>query len=244
LIFISSEHEYEVVWEGIGKENSWHTRTELLEMGYKKMLDEKDQQIAMESMLGQRKLTTGEIQKHFDGFNLEPQFAQHTKMGALSGGQKVKVVLGAGLWNLPHLVILDEPTNFLDRDSLGALASAIKEFKGGIFMISHNSEFYEALCPEKWILESGRLTVMGAEWMEEVEKARKKAEKLAKKTLDFNEKEEKKDALGNTIAEAPAGKKELSRADRKQLMKQRKEMLKRGEDTYDIDQLLELEDAA
>jgi hypothetical protein len=29
-------------------------------------------------------------------------------------------------------------------------------------MISHNAEFYEALCPEKWILESGRLTVMGA----------------------------------------------------------------------------------
>ena len=95
-------------------------------------------------------------------------------MGALSGGQKVKVVLGAGLWNLP-LVILDEPTNFLDRDSLGALATAIKEFKGGVFMISHNAEFYEALCPEKWILESSRLTVMGAEWMEEV-KARKRAE--------------------------------------------------------------------
>jgi hypothetical protein len=54
------------------------------------------------------------------------QFAQHTRMGALSGGQKVKVVLGAGLWNLPHIVILDEPTNFLDRDSLGALATAIK----------------------------------------------------------------------------------------------------------------------
>jgi len=103
-------------------------------------------------------------------------------MGALSGGQKVKVVLGAGLWNLPHIVILDEPTNFLDRDSLGililgyerhldivskrfscccagALATAIKEFKGGIFMISHNAEFYEALCPEKWILESGRVSL-------------------------------------------------------------------------------------
>ena len=38
----------------------------------------------------------------------------------------IKVVLGAGLWNLPHIVILDEPTNFLDRDSLGALATAIK----------------------------------------------------------------------------------------------------------------------
>ena len=76
-------------------------------MGYKKLVDEKDQQITMESMLGQRKLTTGEIQKHFDCFGLEPAFAQHTRMGALSGGQKVKVVLGAGLWNLPHLIILD-----------------------------------------------------------------------------------------------------------------------------------------
>ena len=236
------EHEYEVIWEGPGREDSWHTRTELLQMGYKKMLDEKDEQIAMESMLGQRKLTTGEIQKHFDGFGLEPQFAQHTRMGALSGGQKVKVVLGAGLWNLPHIIILDEPTNFLDRDSLGALASAIKEFKGGIFMISHNAEFYEALCPEKWILESGRLTVMGAEWMEEVEKARKKAEKLAKRQLNFKQDEEQKDALGNTIVKEESNEpQELSRADKKRLMKLRKDMIKNGEDTYEIDVKLGLE---
>ena len=235
------EHEYEVIWEGQGREDSWHTRTEILQMGYKKLLDEKDQQIAAESMLGQRKLTTGEIQKHLDCFGLEPAFAEHTRMGALSGGQKVKVVLGAGLWNLPHLVILDEPTNFLDRDSLGALALAIKEFKGGIFMISHNSEFYEALCPEKWILESGRLTVMGAEWMEEVEKARKKAEKLASKQLNFKQEEEQKDALGNTIVKAPEEQKELNRSDKKRLQKLRKDMMKRGEDTYEIDIQLGLE---
>lgn len=242
------EHEYEAVWEPVqqGKgvvlqrENTWHTRTELKDMGYQKFIDAKDEQIAMESMLGQRKLTTGEIQRHFDGFGLEPQFAQHTRMGALSGGQKVKVVLGAGLWNLPHIVILDEPTNFLDRDSLGALAKAINEFKGGLFMISHNAEFYEALCPEKWILESGRLTVMGAEWMEEVEKARKKAEKLAARSLNYDQKEEKKDALGNTIVVVEEEKKELTRDDKKKLMKARKDMVKRGEDTYDVDVLLGL----
>ena len=138
------------------------------------------------------------------------------------------------------MVILDEPTNFLDRDSLGALAMAIKEFKGGIFMISHNSEFYDALCPEKWILESGRLTVMGAEWMEEVEKARKKAEKLAAKQLNLNQEEEMKDSLGNTIQKTPEQPKELSKSERKKLQKQRKEMLKRGEDTYDIDEQLGL----
>jgi elongation factor 3 len=232
------EHEYEVIWEGQGRENSWHSKQELIDWGYQKMVNQKDEQIAMESMLGQRKLTTGEIQKHFDGFGLEPAFAQHTRMGALSGGQKVKVVLGAGLWNLPHIIILDEPTNFLDRDSLGALATAIKEFKGGLFMISHNAEFYEALCPEKWILESGRLTVMGAEWMEEVEKARKKAEKLAKRSLNLDEKEVKYDALGNTIEEVKEEVKELNRADRKKLMKQRKDMIKNGEDTYELDKIL------
>lgn len=235
------EHEYEVQWEGVGRENSWLTRTELGNMGYNKMMNQKDEAIAMESMLGQRKLTTGEIQKHFDGFGLEPQFAQHTRMGALSGGQKVKVVLGAGLWNLPHIVILDEPTNFLDRDSLGALASAVKAFKGGVFMISHNSEFYEALCPEKWLLESGTLTVLGAEWMEEVEKARKKAEKLAKKSLNIDNKEEVKDALGNTVAVVEE-KKELDRNEKKRLMKVRKDMIKRGEDTYEIDQQLGIDE--
>ena len=241
------EFEYEVVWEGDGREDSWKTRTELLQMGYKKMLDEKDEQIAMESLLGQRKLTTGEIQKHFDGFGLEPAFAQHTKMGALSGGQKVKVVLGAGLWNLPHIVILDEPTNFLDRDSLGALASAIKEFKGGLFMISHNSEFYEALCPEKWILESGRLTVMGAEWMEEVEKARKKAEKLAKRTLNFDNvnAEAKVDALGNIIEEKPIDNtKDMSDKEKKKELKNLQRELKDGrkKNTLTEDQILDLED--
>jgi len=41
------------------KENSWLTRTELKDMGYEKLMNQKDEQIAMESMLGQRKLTTG-----------------------------------------------------------------------------------------------------------------------------------------------------------------------------------------
>ena len=48
------------------------------------------------------------------------------------------------------------------------------------------------------------------------------------------------DAAGNAIAVVEE-KKELNRSDRKQLMKQRKEMLKRGEDTYDIDQQLGIE---
>ena len=58
------EFEYEAAWETQGRENSWHTKTELENWGYKKMVVKKDEEIVMENMLGQRrKLTTGEIQE-------------------------------------------------------------------------------------------------------------------------------------------------------------------------------------
>lgn len=63
--------------------------------------------------------------------------------------------------NNPHILILDEPTNFLDRDSLGGLAVAIRDYKGGVVMISHNDEFVSALCPEQWHIDEGRLTQKG-----------------------------------------------------------------------------------
>jgi elongation factor 3 len=55
---------------------------------------------------------------------------------------------------------MDEPTNYLDRDSLGALAGAIKEFQGGVLLISHNNEFTSALCPEVWKVDNGFVTVI------------------------------------------------------------------------------------
>ena len=75
-------------------------------------------------------------------------------------------MLGGSFWNQPHIVILDEPTNYLDRDSLGALSKAIETFDGGVVMITHNDEFCKHLCPERWVLEAGRLDCQGdAEWM-------------------------------------------------------------------------------
>merc|ERR1711968_259286 len=106
-------------------------------------------------------LTKKEVEKHLIGFGIQPEQASHTLIGSLSGGQKVKVVLAASLWQNPHLVILDEPTNYLDRDGLGALTKAIEEFKGGVVIISHNREFCNAVAQEKWIMEKGRLRKEG-----------------------------------------------------------------------------------
>lgn len=57
--------------------------------------------------------------------------------------------------------MLDEPTNFLDRDSLGGLAVAIRDFKGGVILISHNEEFVGALCSEQWHVNDGRVAQKG-----------------------------------------------------------------------------------
>lgn len=65
------------------------------------------------------------------------------------------------MWSRPHLLVLDEPTNYLDREALGALTLGIKEFGGGVIIISHNREFLDAITTETWLLEGGRLKTSG-----------------------------------------------------------------------------------
>ena len=233
------EHEYEAKSEGVVEMVQWFTKSELIEMGYEKMVKEFDEKLAMESMMGQRKLTTGEIQKHMNSFGLEPELAQHTKITALSSGQKMRCYLAAATFYLPHTIIFDEPTNFLDRESTNALSDAIKNFKGGVLVISHNDDFYNAITREKWLLENGKLTGFGDNMIEALEKERKKQEKENAKKLKFDTEEDKYDSLGNKIEAAPKEKKELTRDEKKKLMKQRKEMQKAGLDTYEIDIILD-----
>merc|ERR1712238_355266 len=61
----------------------------------------------------------------------------------------------------PHVLILDEPTNYLDREGLGALVLAIQDYKGGVLIISHNKEFCDGVATEKWIMKGGRLRIEG-----------------------------------------------------------------------------------
>ena len=50
---------------------------------------------------------------------IDPEFGTHSHIRGLSGGQKVKCVIAAAMWQSPHMLILDEPTNYLDREALG-----------------------------------------------------------------------------------------------------------------------------
>merc|ERR1712070_853948 len=244
-------NEYEAQFVGCQnpmEENSWMSSDALSKMKWidnadkkrpeydcgpalKKLMMQVDERLAFEaSGIATKKLTQLNIQKHLDCFNLETQFGTYSKISALSGGQKVKVVLAAAMWKEPHILILDEPTNFLDRDSLGALATAIKNYAGGCIIISHQREFYSALCPEVWSVVDGRCTVSGSEWMDAAEKARKKAEKEAKKTASLT-KEDKFDAFGNKIEEK-LEKKKIPKSELKKLKKRVAEQRKAGMEVY------------
>lgn len=179
---LKKSFQYEIKWVGLKeKQNGWIPRERLEELGFGKMMQEFDDKAAgryaifsivkqskpninnREGLSGflSKSLTTAAIAKHFQHFGLDPEFSTHGKINGLSGGQKIKTVLAAATWTSPHMIILDEPTNYLDRDSLAGLADAIKRFEGGVAVISHNSEFTSALCQERWTMEGGRLVVEG-----------------------------------------------------------------------------------
>ena len=171
-----NSYEYEcsfVLGENVGQknekwtpmmtaDNAWIPRTEIL-ASHQKMVAEVDQKEALAS--GQfRPLVRKEIEAHCANFGLDAELVSHSRMRGLSGGQRVKVVLAACSWQRPHLIVLDEPTNYLDRDSLGALSKALKSFEGGVIIITHSAEFTQNLTEEVWACMDGKMTPSGHNW--------------------------------------------------------------------------------
>uniref|UniRef100_A0A7S2LGB8 ABC transporter domain-containing protein n=1 Tax=Leptocylindrus danicus TaxID=163516 RepID=A0A7S2LGB8_9STRA len=190
--------EYEVKKKNVReKDNRYYSKDELLDMGFEKLLRQTDEKIASkEAGLDLRPVTTTEIQKHLDDFGLPQEFGTYGKVRGLSGGQKVKLVLAAAMWTNPHLLILDEPTNYLDRESLGALSSALNEWGGAVLMISHNKEFYSSVCREEWHVRDGKVFIEGISKERKMKAVSKK--KKYDKELDDEAKLEK--AGGNMNA--------------------------------------------
>merc|ERR1712023_25274 len=155
-------YEYEVKWQFKPIENNvWVERDILIKMGYLKMVQREDEKQAAMAGLQTKQLTQPGVEKHLGNFGVDPESASHTQISQLSGGMKVKVVLAAAMWQNPHILVLDEPTNYLDREGLGALVLAIKDYQGGVLIISHNKEFCEGVATEKWIMQGGKLRIEG-----------------------------------------------------------------------------------
>ena len=80
-------------------------------------------------------------------FGLEGQHHEQD-IHTLSGGQKSRVVFVELGLKRTHLLLLDEPTNHLDLETVDALVTALKEFKGGVMVITHNVSLINAVCSQ------------------------------------------------------------------------------------------------
>jgi elongation factor 3 len=211
--------------------NVWIEKTTLIKMGYLKLVQREDEKQAAMAGLQTKQLTQPGVEKHLAAFGVDAESASHTQISQLSGGMKVKVVLAATMWQNPHILILDEPTNYLDRDGLGALVLAIKDYQGGVLIISHNKEFCDSVTTEKWIMNKGKLRIEGS------------AEEVAEeKGKDLGPKEDVYDGAGNKIdVKANVT---LSAKDMKKQIKDIEKKLKANKKDKNLsdDEMYELED--
>jgi len=115
----------------------------------------------------------GEVQHQFeelDGYSLDGRarevldglgFSQEMMdgdVGKLSGGWKMRVALARILLLRPDALLLDEPSNHLDLESLIWLEDFLQNYSGALFMTSHDREFMNRICNKIVEIDAGSLT--------------------------------------------------------------------------------------
>lgn len=114
----------------------------------------------------------GDYQTEFEklgGYDIEYQAAEvltglgispdehHRPVESFSGGWKMRIALAKVLAQRPECILMDEPTNYLDMESIIWLESWLKNFKGAVFMTSHDRDFMNGIV--KKIVEVNHKTI-------------------------------------------------------------------------------------
>jgi len=111
---------------------------------------------------GGDQITVGGATKHVAGYLKDFLFAPeqfNTPVGALSGGERARVLLGRAFAMPANLLVLDEPTNDLDLETLDLLAEVIADFSGTLLLVSHDRDFLDRTVTTTLIAEGdGRWT--------------------------------------------------------------------------------------
>jgi len=151
---------YEVKWKDLTPaDNSFEKRTRLKTLGVEYMADEYDAWMAAAwGTQPERPLTARELTAHFEDFGLSEDVSCKRQITMLSSGQRSKLMLAASFWTKPHIICLDEPTNYLDSDTVDQLSRALRQFKGGYAIVSHSERFVEDVCGEVWTVDEGVVT--------------------------------------------------------------------------------------
>ncbi|MDD4839865.1 MAG: ABC-F family ATP-binding cassette domain-containing protein [Clostridia bacterium] len=86
-----------------------------------------------------------EIKKVANGLGIG-NFGYDTLISKLSGGQRAKLMLASLLLSDFDMILLDEPTNYLDIEHIAWLTDYLNKYKGTVLVISHDTEFLDKVC--------------------------------------------------------------------------------------------------
>ncbi|CAD7924258.1 unnamed protein product [Amoebophrya sp. A120] len=158
------EFYYEIQWQDLpdSKQNTFEPQSKLRQMGVENVCrayDERQQAVAAGN--DQRPLSNREILKHFENFGFDEDMVERRQLGSFSMGQKSRLLLAASMWVKPHCLFLDEPTNYIDQETLDALEKALKFFRGAVLIVSHNHDFLKRVCTEHWRVEDKKVATAG-----------------------------------------------------------------------------------
>lgn len=99
----------------------------------------------------------------------------------LSDGQRCRLVFAHLATQTPHLLLLDEPSNGLDMETIDALAEAVNEFEGGVVLVSHDFRLIDQVVDDIWICDHGSVTKWNGTILDYKEKLKKTILKEEKK---------------------------------------------------------------
>lgn len=86
-----------------------------------------------------------DAQRILQGLGIDGEL-HYSPMSALSGSQKVKVLLAQALFGDPDIILLDEPTNGLDIEAIEWLEDFMMDFVGTVIVVSHDRHFLNTVC--------------------------------------------------------------------------------------------------
>lgn len=96
------------------------------------------------------------VKKVANGLGIH-NFGYDTVVGTLSGGQRAKLMLARLLLEQPDVMMLDEPTNFLDIEHIAWLSDYLNGFKNTFMVISHDTAFLDKVCKFVVSIENGTI---------------------------------------------------------------------------------------
>jgi ATPase subunit of ABC transporter with duplicated ATPase domains len=115
-----------------------------------------------------------------------PQKVLRQPLRTLSGGQRRRVELARILFSGSDTLLLDEPTNHLDADSVSWLRDHLRAFRGGVVVISHNTELLEAVVGRVFHLDADRceLDIYNLSWKAYLEQRETDARRRRRERLN------------------------------------------------------------